>query len=328
MALLPRKKSQARLWASVNQQGSVSPSAVMLIYTWYALVLYLLTQSTNDHSAPSQALAMLTHPLHLWKQGANESSRLLLSIYAGLTTGIFLSVNNKPELFHSWVCVCNSPAVPCGLALWGSALLKVLNTKYFYVSKRIQFQWLKSWSQVRSNSSLMQKRTQLQKAICFKNTCWISVQGKHDWKGSSDWEGEGRSSAGLSQCRLTKISEATLILSRQKGLGFPFWWPARTWKILVGKEGTLEVAMCLKLGVHQWPFIVFLIIVLYVLLVNSFFLGGKGREDCAAKTFSPFPPIPLISSPPQALLLLLFPVALPSRMICFIKLTVPSLCST
>lgn len=65
MALLPRKKSQARLWASVNQQGSVSPSAVMLIYTWYALVLYLLTQSTNDHSAPSQALAMLTHPLHL-----------------------------------------------------------------------------------------------------------------------------------------------------------------------------------------------------------------------------------------------------------------------
>lgn len=71
LALLPKKKSQAKLSASVNQQGSTSLSAVMVIYTWYTSVPYFLTQPNNHHSAPSQALAMLTQPLRLWKLGGN-----------------------------------------------------------------------------------------------------------------------------------------------------------------------------------------------------------------------------------------------------------------
>lgn len=135
---------------------------------------------------------------------------------------------------------------------------------------------------------------QLQKVMFFINTCWISFQ-----KGRGGWEGEGRSSAGLSQSCSWKNQQNNTDFMPTKRIRLPFsmvcmmfnspfWKKGHTRSRCVSQVGGRSVALCCFS--HYW-------LVLYLFLVNSFILGiVLQRLFLPSLPFSSSPPLPNPSS--------------------------------
>lgn len=101
---------------------------------------------------------------------------------------------------------------------------------------------------------------QLQKVMCFTNTCWISFQEKHYEKGRGEWESEGRSSAGLTQYCSWKNQQNNTDFMPTKRIRLPFSMARMVFNSPFWEEGHTRSRRVSQVGGQTVAFAAFLII--------------------------------------------------------------------